>query len=119
MRCPNCSHEWIPSSGELAAEMGRKGGSATSRKKSRAAKRNARLGGWPKGKKRGKRKPKDDQHKHRPNDKKRPVALNRENEDANRIAHRVVGLAEKLTQQGRPPQRLKVLPNPKSPKRGG
>lgn len=95
MKCPNCSHEWTPSSADLAAEMGRKGGSATSRKKARAAKRNAKLGGWPKGKKRGPRKA----------------------QDANQTAHGIVAAAEKLTQQARPPQPLKVLPNPKAPKR--
>lgn len=52
MKCPNCSHEWTPDSSELAAEAGRKGGQATSRAKARAARRNAKLGGWPKGKKR-------------------------------------------------------------------
>lgn len=94
MKCPNCSHEWTPDSSELAAEAGRKGGQATSRAKARAAKRNAKLGGWPKGKKRGPRK------------------------DANQLAHSIVAKAEKITQQGRAPQRLKVLPSPKSPKRG-
>jgi hypothetical protein len=91
MKCPKCSHEWTPDSSELAAEFGRR----SSKAKTRAARANARLGGWPKGKKRGKRKP-----------------------DANQIAHGVVAKAEKLTRQGRPPQRLKVLPSPKSPKRG-
>lgn len=94
MKCPNCSHEWTPGSSELAAEAGRKGGQATSRAKARAAKRNAKLGGWPKGKKRG-------PHK-----------------DANQIAHGIVAQAEKITRQGPSPRRLKVLPSPKSPKRG-
>lgn len=113
MKCPNCSHQWTPDSSELAAEAGRKGGQQSSRAKTRAARANAKLGGWPKGKKRGKRKP-----------------------DANQIAHGVVAQAEKITgnpnlrhyealgrtdgitRQGRAPQRLKVLPSPKAPKRG-
>lgn len=95
MKCPNCSHQWTPDSSELAAEAGRKGGTATSRAKTRAARANAKLGGWPKGKKRGKRKP-----------------------DANQIAHGVVAQAEKITLQGPVPRRLKVLPSPKAPKRG-
>lgn len=94
MKCPNCSHEWTPDGSELAAEMGKKGGSQTSRAKARAAKRNAKLGGWPKGKKRGPRKP-----------------------DANQVAHSVVAQAEKITRQVHTPRRLKVLPTPKSPKR--
>ena len=90
MKCPQFSYEWTPDASEIAAEFGRR----TSKAKARAARRNAKLGGWPKGKKRGKRKP-----------------------DANQIAHSVVAKAEKFTRQGRPPQRLKVLPSPKSPKR--
>lgn len=84
MKCPKCSHEWTPDSSELAAEFGRR----TSTAKARAARRNAKLGGWPKGKKRGKRKP-----------------------DANQIAHGVVAKAERLTRQGRVPPKLKVLPS--------
>lgn len=63
MKCPRCSYEWTPDASEIAAEFGRR----TSKAKARAARRNAKLGGWPKGKKRGKRKP-----------------------DANQIAHGVV-----------------------------
>jgi hypothetical protein len=37
--------------------------------------------------------------------------------DANQIAHGVAAKAERITQQWRPPQRLKVLPSPKAPKR--
>lgn len=70
MKCPNCSHEWTPDASEIAAEFGRR----TSTAKARAARRNAKLGGWPKGKKRGKRKP-----------------------DANQIAHGIVAKAEKIT----------------------
>ncbi len=36
-----------------AVDLGRLGGRATSRAKARAARRNAKLGGWPKGRKRG------------------------------------------------------------------
>jgi hypothetical protein len=90
MKCPQCGNEWTPDASEIAAEFGRR----TSRAKARASRRNAKLGGWPKGKKRGKRKP-----------------------DANQIAHGVVAKAERLTRQGRVPPKLKALPNPKSPKR--
>ncbi|SRR6266545_2706572 len=108
MKCPQCGNEWTPDASEIAAEFGRR----TSRAKARAARRNAKLGGWPKGKKRGKRKPfrlakgvKIVGHEivHVP--------------DANQIAHGVVAKAEKLTRQGRPPQRLTILPSPKAPKR--
>lgn len=37
--------------------------------------------------------------------------------DANTMAHSIVAKAEKITQQGRPPRLLKVLPSPKAPKR--
>lgn len=109
MKCPNCSHDWTPERDEVLSEYARLGGSATSRAKTKAARANAKLGGWPKGKKRGKRK-----------------------KDANQIAHGIVAEAERrsidvpgepkrydhyITQQGRPPQRLKVLPSPKAPKR--
>jgi hypothetical protein len=54
MKCPNCQHEWTPTSSELASELGRR----TSAAKTEAARANAKLGGWPKGKKRKKsRKP--------------------------------------------------------------
>jgi hypothetical protein len=85
-QCPHCG-------GEI--NVGALLGSAKSKAKTRAARANAKLGGWPKGKKRGKR-PKD----------------------ANQIAHGIVAKAERLTRQGRAPQRLKVLPSPKAPKRG-
>ena len=39
-----------------AVALGRLGGKATSEAKASAARENAKLGGWPKGKKRGKRK---------------------------------------------------------------
>jgi hypothetical protein len=68
MKCPHCGKE---------LNIGSLLGSATSRAKARAARRNAKLGGWPKGKKRGKRKP----------------------TDPNVIAHGVVAKAEKLTQR--------------------
>lgn len=55
MKCPKCQNEWKPSSSELAAEFGRR----TSKAKTKAARANAKLGGWPKGKKRGPRPPKD------------------------------------------------------------
>jgi DnaJ-class molecular chaperone len=126
MKCPHCGNEI-----NVGALIGAEGGKARSRAKTRAARANAKLGGWPKGKKRGKRKP-----------------------DANQIAHGVVAKAEKITQrsackrcdgngllpfgrygegrrcpdcrgtggvvtlQGPSPRRLKVLPSPKSPKRG-
>jgi hypothetical protein len=90
MKCPHCGNEI-----NVGALIGAEGGKARSRAKTRAARANAKLGGWPKGKKRGKRKP-----------------------DANQIAHSVVARAEKITRQGQSPRRLKVLPSPKSPKRG-
>lgn len=39
-----------------AVALGRLGGQATSEAKTRAVRANAKLGGWPKGRKRGKRK---------------------------------------------------------------
>jgi len=95
MKCPNCSHDWTPERDEVLSEYARLGGSATSRAKTKAARANAKLGGWPKGKKRGKRKP-----------------------DANQVAHGIVAKAERLTQQARSPRLPKVLPSPKAPKRG-
>src|SRR5258706_4450964 len=47
MKCPHCQKE---------INVGALLGSATSKAKARAARRNAKLGGWPKGKKRGPRK---------------------------------------------------------------
>jgi len=76
MKCPHCGNEI-----NIGSLLGRQ----TSKAKARAARKNAKLGGWPKGKKRGKRRPKD----------------------ANALAHSVVADAEKLTQ---PPS---VLPPPK------
>ena len=69
MKCPHCGNEI-----NVGKLIGSLGGQATSRAKARAARKNAKLGGWPKGKKRGTRKP-----------------------DANQIAHGVVAKAEKLT----------------------
>lgn len=85
----------------MAAEFGRR----TSRAKARASRRNAKLGGWPKGKKRGKRKP------------DAFARLWHGAPDANQIAHDIVAKAERLTRQGLSPRSLKVLPSPKSPKR--
>jgi hypothetical protein len=85
-QCPHCGSE---------INVGALLGSAKSKAKTRAARANAKLGGWPKGKKRGKRK-----------------------KDANQVAHGIVAQAEKITRQGPSPRRLKVLPSPKSPKRG-
>lgn len=68
MKCPHCGKE---------INIGSLLGSTTSKAKARAARRNAKLGGWPKGRKRGKRRPKD----------------------ANAMAHTIVAEAEKLTQQ--------------------
>jgi len=67
---------------QAAVALGKLGGSVTSRRKAIAARRNAKLGGWPKGRKRGKRPP----------------------ADANVIAHRVVRQAEAITRQAGPPQ---------------
>ena len=47
MKCPHCGHEINP-----AAMLG----SISTPAKAQAARENAKLGGWPKGKKRGKRK---------------------------------------------------------------
>jgi hypothetical protein len=44
---------------EAARILGRKGGQAKSERKTKAVRENAKKGGWPKGKKRGPRKPKD------------------------------------------------------------
>jgi hypothetical protein len=68
--CPHCGKD---SEINPAALLG----ATTSKRKARAAKRNAKLGGWPKGRKRGKRKP----------------------TDPNVIAHGVVAQAAALTQQ--------------------
>lgn len=68
MKCPHCGNE---------INIGSLLGSTTSKAKARAARLNAKLGGWPKGRKRGKRRPKD----------------------ANALAHSIVAEAEKLTQQ--------------------
>lgn len=68
MKCPHCGND---------INIGSLLGSTTSKAKARAARRNAKLGGWPKGKKRGKRRPRD----------------------ANALAHSVVADAEKLTRQ--------------------
>lgn len=70
MKCPHCGNE---------INIGVLLGSTTSKAKANAARRNAKLGGWPKGRKRGPR-------------------------DANVIAHAVVRQVEKLTQQAKPPR---------------
>lgn len=44
---------------QAAVALGKLGGSATSRRKTAAARRNAKLGGWVKGRKRGPRKDQD------------------------------------------------------------
>lgn len=49
MKCPHCHRE---------INIGKLLGSRTSEAKAKAARKNAKLGGWPKGKKRGPRKPK-------------------------------------------------------------
>lgn len=85
MNCPHCGKE---------INVGSLLGSVKSPAKAKAAKANAKLGGWPKGKKRG----------------PRPI-------DANSLAHSVVAEAEKLTLRTAPPHALKALPSPKSPKR--
>lgn len=72
MKCPHCGNE---------INIGSLMGSVTSKRKAAAARRNAKLGGWPKGKKRGKRKP-----------------------DVNVTAHSIVAQAEKLTRQAPPPR---------------
>jgi len=68
MKCPHCGNE---------INIGSLLGSVSSKRKARASRANGKLGGWPKGKKRGKRRPKD----------------------ANALAHSVVADAEKLTLQ--------------------
>lgn len=68
MNCPHCGKE---------INIGSLMGSVTSKRKARASRANGKLGGWPKGKKRGKRRP----------------------TDANALAHSVVKDAEKLTRQ--------------------
>ena len=107
MKCPQCGNEWTPDASEIAAEFGRR----TSKAKARAAKRNAKLGGWPKGKKRGKRK-----NKLTVVERDKIARLVR-GLDPNQLAHRVVQICEKVTQQGQSPRSLKVLPSLKAPKR--
>jgi len=54
VKCPHCNRE-IPDfilHSHIAGQIGQLGGQARSRAKTRAARRNARLGGWPKGRKR-------------------------------------------------------------------
>ena len=114
MKCPNCSHDWTPDRDEVLSEYARLGGSATSRAKTKAARANAKLGGWPKGKKRGPRK----SYEEKVLGSLAGQAERLRSGDANTLAHSIVAKAEKITQQGRPPQRLKVLPSPKAPKRG-
>lgn len=104
-QCPHCG-------GEI--NVGALLGSVSSRAKTKAARENAKLGGWPKGKKRGKRK-KIGQEARKRGPSRKPY---RPSKDANEVAHGVVAAAEKITRQGRAPQRLKVLPSPKAPKRG-
>jgi hypothetical protein len=64
VKCPQCSYEWTPDNSELAAEFGRR----TSKAKTKAARLNAKLGGWPKGKKRGKRKHDETPHRRTTNE---------------------------------------------------
>ena len=73
MNCPHCGKE---------INIGSLLGSVTSKAKTRAARRNAKLGGWPKGKKRGKRK----------------------STDPNVVAHGIVKQAEALTLRASVPQ---------------
>jgi hypothetical protein len=47
---------------KAAQQLGRLGGRATSEAKTRAARENAKLGGWPKGKKRKIKRPKTDEN---------------------------------------------------------
>lgn len=76
MKCPHCGNE---------INIGSLLGSIKSKAKAKAAKRNAKLGGWPKGRKRGPR-------------------------DPNVAAKRVVDQAANLTQQSSvPPQLPRVL----------
>lgn len=76
MNCPHCGKE---------INIGSLMGSVTSKRKAKASRANGKLGGWPKGKKRGKRRP----------------------QDSNALAHSVVADAEKLTRQ------VSFLPPPK------
>jgi hypothetical protein len=49
MSDPQANADWEDARAAWCAENGRKGGSAKSPAKTRAARRNARKGGWPKG----------------------------------------------------------------------
>lgn len=49
LKCPRCGYD-------IGPVLARHAGSSTSKAKAAAARRNAKLGGWPKGRKRGKRK---------------------------------------------------------------
>jgi hypothetical protein len=114
------------------SEYARLGGSATSRAKTKAARANAKLGGWPKGRKRGKRKhaPSSPANNRKPKRKeKRGRHPKARAKDANQVAFDVVQKAGKavvdwpafgkaFTQQGQPPRLPKVLPSPTAPKRG-
>lgn len=73
-KCEACGHDNEIDATTAAAAFGSLGGSATSRRKARAARANAKLGGWPKGKKRGPR-------------------------DANQLAHGIVAEAIKRTER--------------------
>jgi hypothetical protein len=86
MKCPHCGNE---------INVGALIGSVKSKAKTRAARENAKLGGWPKGKKRGKR--------------KRP-------QDPNALAHSVVADAIKRTEQ--PPQPQASRQSRRGSKRG-
>lgn len=84
MKCPHCGTE---------INVGSLLGSVKSDAKAKAARENAKKGGWPKGKPR------------------RP-------KDSNALAHSVVADAEKLTTPKPPPsRRSKAQPTPKAPKR--
>lgn len=87
MKCPHCGN---------AINVGALLGSVKSKAKTEAARENAKLGGWPKGKKRGKR-------------KKRPT-------DPNALAHSVVADAIKRTEQ--PPELREGQRSRKAPKHG-
>lgn len=54
MKCPTCSTPLIM---VCPGCLGRLGGAKTSTRKTAAARKNAKLGGWPKGRPRGKKKP--------------------------------------------------------------
>lgn len=108
MNCPHCGAE---------INIGSLLGSVKSKAKASAARRNAKLGGWPKGRKR-KVQQKHGAVKGTEKERGREKKQRKRPQDANALAHSVVADAERITQQGPPPQLLRALPSPRGTKGG-